>query len=156
MDGLLSQSILLGVIATGIRLSTPYLLAALGEMFTQRSGIYNLGLEGIMLMGAFFGFYISLHTGNAYFVEQDKYNEHITKYPMQTNMSMALHFEGNGSEYSCAWNVQISSYSGFQMLAYVKTKNRSDLQVTGMVMCVCMHHEMVPSLGLEDLQKGKK
>ena len=66
MDNLASQGILLGIMATGIRLATPYLLAALGEMFTQRSGIYNLGLEGVMLMGAFSGFYITLVSGNAY------------------------------------------------------------------------------------------
>jgi simple sugar transport system permease protein len=66
MENLLGQGIVLGIIATGIRLSTPYLLAALGEMFTQRSGIYNLGLEGIMLMGAFFGFLTTLSTGNPY------------------------------------------------------------------------------------------
>ncbi len=66
MDNLAGQSIILGIIATGIRLATPYLLAALGEMFTQRSGIYNLGLEGVMLMGAFSGFYVSLTTGNPY------------------------------------------------------------------------------------------
>ena len=66
MDNLAAQGILLGVIATGIRLATPYLLAALGEMFTQRSGIYNLGLEGVMLMGAFTGFYTALVTGSPY------------------------------------------------------------------------------------------
>ena len=56
---LMEQGILVGIIATGIRLAIPYLLAALGEMLTQRSGVYNLGLEGIMLMGAFFGFYVT-------------------------------------------------------------------------------------------------
>lgn len=55
----LEQGILIGMIATGIRLATPYLLAALGEMLSQRSGVFNLGLEGIMLMGAFSGFYIT-------------------------------------------------------------------------------------------------
>ena len=57
-DGL-EQGILIGVIATGIRLATPYLLAALGEMLSQRAGVFNLGLEGIMLMGAFTGFYVT-------------------------------------------------------------------------------------------------
>ena len=66
MDNALGEGILLGVAATGIRLATPYLLAALGEMFTQRSGIYNLGLEGVMLMGAFGGFYVTLVTSNPY------------------------------------------------------------------------------------------
>jgi len=34
-------------------LKTPYLYAAIGETFGQRSGVLNLGVEGVMLMGAF-------------------------------------------------------------------------------------------------------
>ncbi|MCZ7541941.1 MAG: ABC transporter permease [Anaerolineae bacterium] len=41
------------VLASGIRLATPYLYAAIGETFGQRSGVLNLGVEGVMLMGAF-------------------------------------------------------------------------------------------------------
>lgn len=66
MDNMAGQGILLGILATGIRLATPYLLAALGELFTQRSGIYNLGLEGVMLMGAFTGFFVTLTSGSPY------------------------------------------------------------------------------------------
>ena len=64
MTDFLEQGIIVGVIATGVRLAIPYLLAALGEMFTQRSGVFNLGLEGIMLMGAFFGFFATFVTGS--------------------------------------------------------------------------------------------
>jgi ABC-type uncharacterized transport system permease subunit len=57
-------AIVLGVIHSGIRLATPYLYAALGETFAQKSGVLNLGVEGIMLMGAFSGFYTVFVTGN--------------------------------------------------------------------------------------------
>lgn len=45
------------VFASAIRLATPYIFAALGETFAQRSGVLNLGVDGMMLMGAFTGFY---------------------------------------------------------------------------------------------------
>jgi len=44
------------VLSIGIPFSVALLLAALGEMFNQRAGVFNLGCEGIMSMGAFIGF----------------------------------------------------------------------------------------------------
>ncbi|MDQ7027534.1 MAG: ABC transporter permease [Anaerolineae bacterium] len=52
------------VFASMIRLATPYLFAALGETLGQRSGVLNLGLDGMMLMGAFFAFYAVFITGS--------------------------------------------------------------------------------------------
>jgi ABC-type uncharacterized transport system permease subunit len=57
-------TIVVGILASGIRLATPYLYAAIGEAFSQRSGVLNLGVEGQMLMGAFAAFYVALTTGN--------------------------------------------------------------------------------------------
>ena len=53
----LQQIFTASVFASAIRLATPYIFAALGETFAQRSGILNLGVDGMMLMGAFAGFY---------------------------------------------------------------------------------------------------
>ncbi|MBE2220946.1 MAG: ABC transporter permease [Anaerolineae bacterium] len=64
MGELTAMAIIIGIIHSGIRLATPYLFAALGETISQRSGVLNLGTEGIMLMGAFFGFYVTFVTGN--------------------------------------------------------------------------------------------
>ncbi|MBM4430916.1 MAG: ABC transporter permease [Chloroflexi bacterium] len=64
MGDILTASFLIGILAGGIRLATPYLYAALGETLGQRSGVLNLGVEGQMLMGAFFAFYVTLQTGN--------------------------------------------------------------------------------------------
>ena len=61
---LFTEVVLIGILTSGIRLATPYLFASIGEMFGQRSGVYNLGVEGIMLMGAFAAFYATLTTGN--------------------------------------------------------------------------------------------
>lgn len=57
--GLVSMSLIVGLIAASIRLAAPILLTAIGEIFTERSGILNLGLEGIMLMGALSGFLVA-------------------------------------------------------------------------------------------------
>jgi simple sugar transport system permease protein len=54
----------LQIAAQGVAAATPYLLAALGETFGQRAGVFNLGVDGVMLMGAFGGFYVALQTGS--------------------------------------------------------------------------------------------
>ncbi|MBU0493288.1 MAG: ABC transporter permease [Chloroflexi bacterium] len=61
---LFSVTVLIGILASGIRLATPYLYAAIGETFGQRSGVLNLGVEGQMLLGAFAAFYVTYTTGN--------------------------------------------------------------------------------------------
>jgi simple sugar transport system permease protein len=61
---LFSVTVLVGILASGIRLATPYLYASIGETFGQRSGVLNLGVEGQMLLGAFAAFYVTLTTGN--------------------------------------------------------------------------------------------
>ncbi len=57
MDEFLTTTSLIGIAHSGVRLATPYLFAATGEMFGQRSGVLNLGVEGVMLMGAFAAYY---------------------------------------------------------------------------------------------------
>lgn len=63
---LFTTTVLVGIIASGIRLATPYLYAALGETFGQKSGVLNLGVEGVMLLGAFAGFYTVFKTENLF------------------------------------------------------------------------------------------
>lgn len=55
-------AVIVGIMHSGIRLATPYLYAAIGETLAQRSGVLNLGVEGIMLMGAFSGFYVTFQS----------------------------------------------------------------------------------------------
>jgi simple sugar transport system permease protein len=64
ISDLFSMTVLVGILASGIRLATPYLYAAIGETFSQRSGVLNLGVEGQMLLGAFAAFYVALTTEN--------------------------------------------------------------------------------------------
>lgn len=54
------------ILLTVFTAATPLLLAALGELVTERSGVLNLGVEGMMIMGAIAGFAFAQMTGNAY------------------------------------------------------------------------------------------
>jgi len=55
-----------GLIAAGLLAGTPLLLAALGEIFAERSGVLNLGVEGMMLFSAMSGFWAANATGSAW------------------------------------------------------------------------------------------
>ncbi len=57
-------AILLAVLVATLRAATPLILAGLGELVTERSGVLNLGLEGMMLVGAVVGFAATVTTGN--------------------------------------------------------------------------------------------
>jgi ABC-type uncharacterized transport system permease subunit len=60
------MEILQALILTIITASTPLLLASLGELVVERSGVLNLGVEGLMVMGAVCGFGAAYLTGSAY------------------------------------------------------------------------------------------
>ncbi len=55
---------LVSLVAATLRVATPLLFAALGEMLTERAGILNLGIEGTMLFGAFVGFFVADQSGS--------------------------------------------------------------------------------------------
>lgn len=60
----LLEEIVMGMIAASIRLVTPLILAGVGELLVERSGILNLSVEGTMLMGAFAGFMVTYFFGD--------------------------------------------------------------------------------------------
>ena len=51
----LASLVSLALIASAIRVTMPILLTALGAVYAERGGVVNIGLEGIMIMGTFFG-----------------------------------------------------------------------------------------------------
>jgi len=53
----MNHSLAVVVIASGVAYGTPLLYAALGELLAERSGVLNLGVEGMMLIGAVMGFW---------------------------------------------------------------------------------------------------
>lgn len=64
LDELLETSVIISVLAATIRIATPVLLAALGELVAERSGVYNMGVEGTMLMGAFTAYLAAAASGS--------------------------------------------------------------------------------------------
>jgi simple sugar transport system permease protein len=52
------------ILQAGVASGTVLLFATIGELFTERSGILNLGVEGMMLVGAMSAFSVALATGN--------------------------------------------------------------------------------------------
>lgn len=59
-------ALLIGVVSSAIMSGTSLLYATLGELIGERAGIVNLGLEGIMLVGAASGFAVTALTGSPY------------------------------------------------------------------------------------------
>lgn len=55
-----------GIVVTIVGAATPIVLAAIGELVAERSGVLNLGVEGMMIMGAVCAFGAALVTGNPY------------------------------------------------------------------------------------------
>jgi simple sugar transport system permease protein len=64
MSGIFSSAVVAGILTSMIRLATPFLYAAIGETFSQTSGVVNLGVDGIMLISGYAAFYVALKTGN--------------------------------------------------------------------------------------------
>ncbi|NBF41500.1 MAG: ABC transporter permease [Spirochaetes bacterium] len=64
MNEVFNVSVLTGMLSTMLTLATPLLFAALGETFSQNSGVLNLGVDGIMLLAAFGAFYAVLTTAS--------------------------------------------------------------------------------------------
>jgi ABC-type uncharacterized transport system permease subunit len=64
MSGLLEQVLQAGFFAAILRIATPLIFATLGELISERAGVLNLGIEGIMLLSAMTGFTAAYISGD--------------------------------------------------------------------------------------------
>lgn len=62
----MNDSVLILTVFAAIGLGTPLVFATVGEVLTERSGVLNLGVQGMMLVGAVAGFWATFETGNVY------------------------------------------------------------------------------------------
>ncbi len=60
----MTAEVVIALLAAAVQSGTPILYATLGEIFTEKSGVLNLGVEGAMILGALTGFMVARHTGN--------------------------------------------------------------------------------------------
>lgn len=60
----MSEAALIGLFVATVQFATLVFLAALGELIAERAGVLNLGVEGMMAMGAVSGFMVGLETGS--------------------------------------------------------------------------------------------
>lgn len=66
MDGLFTPVFLTSLIAGAVTAGIPLLLAGLGEQVSEKAGVLNIGIEGMMLMGAYTGFLAAFLTGSVW------------------------------------------------------------------------------------------
>ncbi len=64
MSALLTESFLTALIAGAVTAGVPLLLAGLGEQISEKAGVLNIGIEGMMLLGAYMAFLITWSTGS--------------------------------------------------------------------------------------------
>jgi ABC-type uncharacterized transport system permease subunit len=64
LDDILQAAIIINILAATIRISTPLLLGAMGELVAEHSGVMNLGLEGMMMFGVFTVWLVTFLGGN--------------------------------------------------------------------------------------------
>lgn len=63
--GTLSSVFTVGYFSSAVALMPTYLFPTIGEIYAEHSGVMNIGIEGIMVLGAFLGFYGHYETGSA-------------------------------------------------------------------------------------------
>lgn len=66
MEIIFTSDFLINLFSAGVRLAAPLLMAALGEIIAERSGLLNIGIEGIILLGALFAVFGSDFSGSAW------------------------------------------------------------------------------------------
>ncbi len=66
MSDFISVIFISGLIGAMMRMATPIIFATLGEILSERAGVLNLGIEGIMLMGAMTGFLVTFSSGSVW------------------------------------------------------------------------------------------
>lgn len=66
MDNILNITFIQELLLSTVRMATPILIVSLAELYSERAGLVNIGLDGIMAFGSLIGFLVGYSTGNPY------------------------------------------------------------------------------------------
>jgi general nucleoside transport system permease protein len=66
MDALFTQTFLAALLFGSVTAAVPLLLAGLGEQLSEKAGVMNIGLEGMVLAGTYMGFFVAVATGSPF------------------------------------------------------------------------------------------
>lgn len=66
METIMSLTFLQDLLLSTVRMATPLLIVALAELYSEKAGLVNIGLDGMMAFGALLGFLVSYTTGSPY------------------------------------------------------------------------------------------
>jgi simple sugar transport system permease protein len=62
----MTETVLISLLAMSVRMAVPYWFSSLGEMYSQKSGVLNIGLEGVITVGAFVSFMVAFYSGSCW------------------------------------------------------------------------------------------
>ena len=63
----MNTTLILSIVSASVRMAVPLLLIALAELYSEKAGMVNIGLEGLAAIGALVGFMVTYYTGNTWF-----------------------------------------------------------------------------------------
>ncbi|MCB4769851.1 ABC transporter permease [Ancylobacter sp. Lp-2] len=66
MSGLFTEAFLTSLVLGALTAGLPLMLAGLGEQISEKAGVLNIGIEGMMLFGAYLGFVVAYYTGSVW------------------------------------------------------------------------------------------
>jgi ABC-type uncharacterized transport system permease subunit len=145
MDPMIVLALVSGVLSATWRMATPLIYASVGEVFSERSGVINLGLEGIMLLGAFDAYTVTFYSGNLWLG---------VLAALATGLVLGLLFafftvtiKANQIVVGIAFNLAGSGISGFLFRSIFLNSNYSTLNIVSLNDIAIPFFSKIPFLG---------
>ncbi|MBS7526395.1 ABC transporter permease [Fusibacter paucivorans] len=137
--------IFIALLASALRLATPLIFSALGGIFSERSGVVNIAIEGIMINGAFFAILVTKFTGNPWLgVLAAMIAGALTALLLAV---LAIHLRGNQVVAGVAINLFATSITAFLLEMVWKRSGQTDAVEHALTGNPLTFLEKIPVLG---------